>query len=365
MGDLEGGAALWSRWEYMIIQPYAMMKYVLLLFLPAKQSFEHLIQPISGIYDLRMIIPIFFVLLIVFAVIKLYRKRDKIPLFAVGFYFIAFLPTSSVFPTISPVVENRIYLPGIGFYLLFGYLLLRFLQSKYFKQASYLFTYAIYFILACYIVFLGYSSYLRNELYSNQIRLWQDVVWKYPSHARAHNNLGILFHTQGKYNDAVWHYMAAVKSDRNCGEAYNNIGNFYLYNCKKYETAAEYYKKSIEVSPNSFYGYHNLGNLYKELKKGDLAIQFYSKALQINPNFCEAYIGLGSVYVSMLQYDMALKAFKRSIELEPGKAETYDSIGAIYGINKDYRMASQYFSKALSIDPNYSPAIENLKKLNK
>ena len=48
------------------------------------------------------------------------------------------------------------------------------------------------------IMLNGYGTIKRNQVWTDEVTLWQDVVDKYPKIPRAHNNLGVGYQKRGR-----------------------------------------------------------------------------------------------------------------------------------------------------------------------
>jgi len=118
IGDIEAEST-WNRYSYLIIQPYIILRYLKMLLIPTGLSIDHIINPVK-LYELKTIISFIFIIVVFLSSYIVYRKKtniSKLILFSILWFFIILSPTSSIFPTTSPLVENRLYLSGIGFFI--------------------------------------------------------------------------------------------------------------------------------------------------------------------------------------------------------------------------------------------------------
>ena len=111
---------------------------------------------------------------------------------------------------------------------------------------------------------------------------YQRVTTLAPAHAAAWNNLGLLQHRMGRYEDARRHYEVALAADPACAEA-----------------------------P------YNLGSLHDDL--GDLAqaVLWYRRALEIQPNYADAHFNLASALERLGNRVAARHHWLRYVELDP------------------------------------------------
>jgi len=95
-----------------------------------------------------------------------------------------------------------------------------------------------------------------------------------PLTAEEHNNLGVIYEREGKYDLAVREYKRAASADRDLVVPLINLGNVYQ---KKGDTkeAEKYYKKALRKDEHNMEAANNLANLYIESGRD------YSEALDI------------------------------------------------------------------------------------
>jgi len=93
---------------------------------------------------------------------------------------------------------------------------------------------------------LGISYYLQGD-YAEAVAAYRKALRIDPSSRRVCNNLGLALTRTGEYNDA----FEAFKRGKDTAGAYNNIGYLYFTE-RKYEEATQALEKAIELKP-SFY----------------------------------------------------------------------------------------------------------------
>lgn len=72
------------------------------------------------------------------------------------------------------------------------------------------------------LVFAGLTV-MRNQVFQNEISLWEDTVAKSPAKARAHNNLGYAYKLAGRKDEAIREFGVALKLDPDYYKARNNL----------------------------------------------------------------------------------------------------------------------------------------------
>jgi tetratricopeptide (TPR) repeat protein len=84
-----------------------------------------------------------------------------------------------------------------------------------------------------------------------------------PLTAEEHNNLGVIYEREGKYDLAVREYKRAASADRELVVPLVNLGNVYQKKGEPDE-AEEYYKKALKKDGQNIEAANNLASLYIE-----------------------------------------------------------------------------------------------------
>jgi Tfp pilus assembly protein PilF len=87
-----------------------------------------------------------------------------------------------------------------------------------------------------------------------------------PLTAEEHNNLGVAYEKEGKYDLALREYKRAVDRDRTLVVPLVNMANVY-YKQGKYEQAEENYLKALKKDEKNIEAANNLASLYITLNK--------------------------------------------------------------------------------------------------
>jgi tetratricopeptide (TPR) repeat protein len=119
---------------------------------------------------------------------------------------------------------------------------------------------------------------------------WEDAIDAYrrvvaidPSYAAAWNNLGLLLHRLGRYDEARAAYVTALKESAACAEAA-----------------------------------YNLGSLSEDTGDVEEAIRCYGRALGVNSDYADAHFNLAGALSRAGRGDEAIKHWQRYLELDAG-----------------------------------------------
>jgi tetratricopeptide (TPR) repeat protein len=119
--------------------------------------------------------------------------------------------------------------------------------------------------------------------WARAVDAYQRVTTLAPDHGAAWNNLGLLRHRMGRYEDARRHYEVALAADPTLAEAA-----------------------------------YNLGSLHDDLGERDQAIAWYRRALEIRPDYADAHFNLAGVLAKMGRGESAGVHWRRYLELDVG-----------------------------------------------
>jgi tetratricopeptide (TPR) repeat protein len=119
---------------------------------------------------------------------------------------------------------------------------------------------------------------------------WEDAIDAYrrvvsidPTYAAAWNNLGLLQHRMGRYDEAGTAYRSALDQDPRCCEAA-----------------------------------YNLGSLHEDRGEVEDAIADYRKALELSPDYADAHFNLAGALARNGRDGEAIKHWQRYLELDSG-----------------------------------------------
>jgi tetratricopeptide (TPR) repeat protein len=354
-------SGLWGPWQNLLTQANVIIEYIKLLILPlpGRLNIDHDFKLAEFIFEYPTFVSIITILSLIVLAIYLVRK-EKIASFAILWFFITLIPTSSIIPLWEIIAEYRLYLPGFGFYLLLGltidYVII-YLRKK--NKKGFNWDKIRCFVFVGIVFFYSMGTYQRIFVWKDELTLWEDAVSKSPKKPKARNNLGNAYYNKGLYKEAIREYKRAVFLFPDWEKPYNNLGNVYAFQ-RLYTEAIEKYKESIKINPNFAKAYNNLGNAYNQLGLYDKAITVYKKALEIRPDFPEFQYNLALAYKNQGIYDKAIKAYKRVLKMEPNFGRVYYHLGLVYKHKGFDEKAISAYKKMIIHKPNFINTYINL-----
>lgn len=166
--------------------------------------------------------------------------------------------------------------------------------------------------------YLGRAYYTRARL-DEARKAFQSVLDLDPSNARAENNLGLIFETEGKPVDAIEAYRQAIAWQKQNSPAseqpYVNLGNLLAEQGRLPEAVAPL-EKAVALAPNNAFCHMTLGIYYRKVGRMEAARRELLRATELEPNNAVAHYQLGRLYKETNNLDRAKIEFDRTAELQ-------------------------------------------------
>ncbi len=310
-----------TRIDYLLTQFRVIVTYLRLLVLPVNQSLDYSYSVYRSFLDAEVFLSfLFLILLLGIGVYLYYRSRlkkvyrneatmsyQRLISFGIFWFFITLSVESSIIPIKDVIVEHRLYLPSIGFFIAS----LSFVE--YFVRWQKVKVVAIVIIVAV----LSVTTFNRNLLWNDPQALWEDVLIKFPNNVRAHNGLGVIFKEQEEYDKALIQLEKALKINPIYFPAYYNIGDI-QYKVGNYGVAVEYFEKVLRLKPSYHFHLDTLNSLaitYSEMDDDRNAVGTFNDAIRLFPSSIMLYNNLGRQYIKMGNFDSAIEILKKGLEI--------------------------------------------------
>ena len=354
----------WAEKEYLPRSTYFFSQigiiwfiYLKLLVWPWGQNIEHDFFVSDGLFHTTTLAA-FLGLLSLLALAALTIKRHRLLGFGIIWFFVTVSITSSVIPNTIFVAEHRVYLPMIGLSLSVAGI------CRHLKRPRIFWSLAIPIMLL-----LSVLTFLRNQVWKDDLTLWADAMKKSPNmsrpyvnYARALNGLGRLEEAMALYKKVLTMPAVPYKSDlMHKLYALGNLGTIYAEKGMHQEALNCYQAAARMTAPlHASDLYFNMGNLFAKLKQYPEAIDAYQKAVESNPSNYRAYTNLGWVLMMLEKYDEAEVALKKALKYNHRSAETYLNLATLYSKDPDKKTrAIDNYNRFLELQPN-SPLRETV-----
>jgi tetratricopeptide (TPR) repeat protein len=153
--------------------------------------------------------------------------------------------------------------------------------------------------------------------------------------------------------------LQSIEKNRFLTDAHNNLGVIYL-NQNKYDLAEKYFKNAIEIDPEFKTGYMNLGVVYDRRNELEKALEMYKTVLKKYPNYPLGLRNLGIGYRRLNRYDDAMEQFRKAVKVKRDDFKAWSEIGYVYLLKKDYKNSVKNYLIALKYDQNYYYTLANI-----
>ena len=309
-----------SRLDYLLTQFPVIITYLRFLILPVGQSIDHNQVLRHSFFELPVLLSCAMHLTILGAAGVLIKKARTAAMphanliaFGVLWFYITLMVESSIVPIRDVMVEHRLYLPSIGIFLAavagFSAAASRAID----KLRAFRIALGSVLLLA---IVLSSATYARNSVWRSKIALWEDAVAKNPAASRPHENLGVAYREQERYDDALREYLIARDLEPLMAENHYDLGNLYL-SLGRSDDAAHEYEWAVRLKPGLPFAHFNLGVYYEG--KGRLvdASREFARTAAISPGSPYAHYELGKVSLLLGDRARAKSEFEITLRLFP------------------------------------------------
>ncbi len=267
-------------------------------------------------------------LALILAVVSIWSiiKRENVTAFSILWVLITLSPSLIVvvYPIAStPMAERYLFIPSAGFCLLLGYLLIRVGRRVELRKVAW----------ALGIIIVAVFSLLtvqRQNVWQDDLSLWQDATLKSPYHPLPHTNYGIALSNIAAYDEAVKEYKIALlpemgDSPRGKSVTANNLGLVYI-ETEDYSKAERWFNRAREFDPSNGRTYYHLGLIF--FIKGELggsqdtydqSEKYLRQALNHYYHFGKANLLLAKIYLK--QGDIVKAKNEAEIAIRSGLPE--------------------------------------------
>jgi len=304
---------------------------------------------------------------LILGLLYFYREKTGRAAFALFLCFVASLFPALGFFNVYPMMYSYVadhfqYIASISMIILLcaaaGFMAKRMVFER-FAVAPETRQMAFFLALVFIAPVLGFKSFSYSKAFESRETLFTDVIQKNPGAWMAHNNLGMVYISQGKVSKAFDQFQKTLKIKPKDCTALNNLGNIYKAQ-GLWEKAREAYETCIAADPEYATAYNNLGLVH--VHSGDLqqAREFFEKAAALDPMAHNAHLNLGLLYLQQKDYDRAMAHYNKAIAIHPYYAEAYLQLGLLYAQTGRKTEARQAFERVLEIDPDNFHAHNNM-----
>ena len=193
---------------------------------------------------------------------------------SLAFLVFPFIPATNLFFYVGFVIAERVlYIPSIGFCLLFAHGF-----SVSWKSSGKFLKILLAAITCAYLVLLSARTVRRNIDWRSDESLYRSGIAVNPS--KAWSNLGNILKQQGKITEAEKAYEKSIERKWSADTWYN-LGLLHQEQ-KRFSKSVKCYERAIQLRPRFVLPYLNLGIVMESLKNKERALDILTQATQLN-----------------------------------------------------------------------------------
>lgn len=193
----------------------------------------------------------------------------------------------------------------------------------------------------------------------NLEKIWRQQVYKNPSDAEAHANLGVIFQQKGNYDEALAEYQKAEQLNPNNMTTKLNLGTLYQEQ-GKYENAITLYDKVLFNDAENINARKYKAQCLEALGKNKEAIVEYKRVAAFDENNVEAKAAIVKLTSATGSPDEFISSIEETYKNPYDKAIALYQAGYDMHKNKKYELAKTYYLKSLTYDKNQPDLYLNL-----
>lgn len=307
----------------------------------------------TSFMDMSTILAVIIIAGLLYIVIRSIKKRPIVS-FAILWYFITLLPTSTLFPLADVAVERHLYLPSIGFAVIVSYFII--MAKGHLPEKVKLAPFLIVSVL------LASLTIKTNLAWKSEVTLWEDAAAKSPNKARVLSNRAFAYFEAGDLERAEALYNDFLQRFPNDAAGYNNMG--LIYDKKGDITSAiKYYKEAVRLRPGYWLFHMHLGDAFRRAGLINEAINEMQSAVKIEPRNPELLISFASLLAKQGEFGRVIDVANALVRLEPKNALAFSLLGIAYEGMGRKEEAYTHYKTALKLNPGWVPIIEKIKAL--
>ena len=305
--------------------------------LPGRFSLVHDIRVSTSLVSPWTTLPAIMALIATFfAGMMQIRKRPLVAL-AILFFYLSHLVESTIIP-LELVFEHRNYLPTAFLFLPVAqgcvYVMRR---CRAINRGLSAISFTALIVI---IMFLTSSTFLRNDVWATEKRLWENAIEKAPGAARSYQNLAYYYYEPiGRYDIALALYEKALglqmqTPKRERSQIFTNVGVIYD-KAGRYNDAYDYYMRALEISPNELKPRYNAAMALIGMNRFEDASDMADELISKKPEDKDSNNLKGSILLKMNRPEEALPYLEKSLNSDPSHYQALVNMGvALYQTGK-------------------------------
>ena len=349
-----------QAWRYFLTQFRVILTYIRILVFPSGLNLDHDFRLSASLLEPSTLLAVVAILGLLFVGWR-WRSTQQLYSFSVFWFLLTLSPTSSIIPIPDVIFEHRVYLPLAGVCLSFP-----FAMEWLVRKGTGALQLRRVVALSCLVLAgLMVATVLRNEVWSDEFRLFSDAVAKSPHKLRPYENLVFAYMKRGQEEQAISVAKLGIENvpDERLS-LLDTIGNLYL-RLGKTSDSIEYFKRSNEdavrlgaASTFLATSFNNLGVAYlafaknepqsSESRAGALrrAQEAFQKSLEEKPNDVGVMESFVNVTHALNEGGTLEDALRKKLETNPNDFASLYMLASILSLEERYVESIEYFRRA-------------------
>jgi tetratricopeptide (TPR) repeat protein len=310
--------------ERLLTQPRALCVYASLAMFPWPSRFNllHPMEASRGLLDPPQTL-VAIVLLAGYVWLAVWTaRRNRLISFCLVWPLVHLAVESTILP-LEMIYEHRMYLPMFGVSLLAANLLDSALRRRPAVVRG--------AVAAAVLAALGIATYARNQVWTDAIGLWSDVIAKNPTSRRAYVNRAGLYLDRGEWSRAIEDCNRALEIDETFDAAWIGRGAAFL-NSGDYRRAVTNFSAAIAVAKLNdirVMAYKNRGAAWAAMGYPMRAIADYTRAIEMEPQSVGNLYKRANAYLRLGEYSKAIADYKRCTEIQPSDLASKNNLALL------------------------------------
>ncbi len=295
---------------------FIQLKYIMLLIIPYSLSYDYSYNqiPIIGFSDVKALAALLIAVgLLVYAFMGI--KKKNIYSYCILFYLGSAALTANIFVDIgSTMAERFIFTASLGFCIAVVFFVANLMKSD-IAQLNYANGSKVFFVLIGIAVLYSVKTFSQNEVWKNNLTLYESGDVTAPNSWRAQYLLGVEYakRIDGETTPQAKKEMFGKAMD------HLNKSNSILNN--------------IDVNLFKAMTFDVVGN-------NDSAMVSYQAVIRSDPNNEKALTGLGGVYLRKNNFPEAINVLNKVIAIDSTYVDALTDLGAAYGNSGHYQRSN-------------------------
>jgi protein O-mannosyl-transferase len=290
------------------------------------------------------------VLIVFFAAVYWFGKKNPKIWWAVGFFIIAISTVIQILPVGSAIVADRYYyLSSVGPLFLMAYSF-----SKIYEKSD-VFKVLVGLILMVFTV----MTFFQTANWKNGLTLFKPAEKAYPEDAMIVSNLGWYYLGQKDFLTAKAYLIKADNNGFKNADVCRSIGSMYLDE-GDYKNSILYLEKAQLFLPKSPRTDWLLALAYSRTNEFEKALPYATKAVSEAPENVDYLNSLAQVLLGLKQYEKSNETYAKVLSLEPENWDAYLNISYSHRLRGDLNTEIKLLEELLNKNSSYLPAYRNI-----